>query len=149
MNMELSFDRAARRKERLAFVRSYAAWVKRTPNAEWSREQTVLIDSLMENARKIPLPPAVYLREGDGMETEFPKKTVTVQAPAARMLWIGRHCSELHNGHHLLFTGLSLPGTPGAWRQFFRISGAVPGYSRTVATLIRWSASGSRQIPGY
>ena len=32
--MELLFDREANEKERLAFVRSYAAWVKRTPNAK-------------------------------------------------------------------------------------------------------------------
>jgi len=67
-------DRAARRKERLAFVRSYAAWVKRTPNAEWSREQAVLIDSLMENARNIPLPPAVYLRRVTGWKQNSQKK---------------------------------------------------------------------------
>jgi len=62
MSMELSFDRTARRRERLAFVRSYAAWVKRTPNAEWSREQAVLIDSLLENARNMPLSSGVYLQ---------------------------------------------------------------------------------------
>ncbi|HNX16961.1 MAG TPA: hypothetical protein PKM50_01375 [Methanoregula sp.] len=64
--MELSFDRTAHKEERLAFVRSYAAWVKRTPNAEWSREQAVLIDSLMENARNIPLSPQVYLQRVTG-----------------------------------------------------------------------------------
>lgn len=60
--MELLFDRAARQRERLAFVRTYAAWVKRTPNAEWSRKQAVLIDSLMENARNMPLSSRVYLQ---------------------------------------------------------------------------------------
>jgi len=59
--MELAFDRQAARKERLAFVRSYAAWVKKTPNAEWSKNQAVLIDSLMENARNMPLSARVYL----------------------------------------------------------------------------------------
>ncbi len=62
MNMELTFDKNARRRERLAFVRSYAAWVKRTPNAEWSQEQADFINSLMENARNMPLPPDVYLQ---------------------------------------------------------------------------------------
>ncbi len=60
--MELAFDRTARRKERLAFDRWYAAWVQRTPNAEWSREQAVLIDSLLENARNMPLSSHVYLQ---------------------------------------------------------------------------------------
>jgi hypothetical protein len=59
--MELAFDRKAHTQERLAFVRSYAAWVKRTPNAEWSRQQAVLIDSFFENARNIPLSSQKYL----------------------------------------------------------------------------------------
>jgi len=40
--------------------------VKRTPNAEWSREQSVLIDSLLENARNMPLSPQVYLERVTG-----------------------------------------------------------------------------------
>jgi hypothetical protein len=32
--MELAFDKQANRKERLAFVRAYAAWVKRTPDRQ-------------------------------------------------------------------------------------------------------------------
>jgi len=62
MSMELLSDQNARRRERLAFVRTYAAWVKETPNAEWSRQQAELIDSLMENARNMPLPLQDYLR---------------------------------------------------------------------------------------
>jgi len=72
--MELSFDRTAHKEERLAFVRSYAAWVKRTSNAEWSREQAVLIDSLMENARNIPLSRHVYLQRVTGRRQSIPKK---------------------------------------------------------------------------
>jgi len=45
MNMELLFDREEHAKERLVFIRTYAAWVKRTPNAEWSRQQALLINS--------------------------------------------------------------------------------------------------------
>jgi hypothetical protein len=71
--MELSFDRTARMEERLAFVRSYAAWVKRTPNAEWSREQAVLIDSLMENARNMPLSCQVYLQRVTGWRQNLSK----------------------------------------------------------------------------
>jgi hypothetical protein len=59
--MELSFDRKTHREERLAFVRNYAAWVKRTPNIEWSRNQAALIDSFMINARNMPLSSQVYL----------------------------------------------------------------------------------------
>lgn len=59
--MEFSFDRKTRREERLAFVRNYAAWVKRTPNTEWSRTQAALIDSFMINARNMPLSSRVYL----------------------------------------------------------------------------------------
>ncbi|HDR72438.1 MAG TPA: hypothetical protein ENN85_00735 [Methanoculleus sp.] len=59
--MEFSFDREAHLEERRAFVRRYAAWVKRTPNREWSRAQAALIDSFMENARNMPLSPRVYL----------------------------------------------------------------------------------------
>jgi len=62
MSMELSFDKNARRRERLAFIRTYTAWVRRTPNAEWSREQAVLIDSLMENARNMPLSSSEYFQ---------------------------------------------------------------------------------------
>jgi len=59
--MELAFDRKSHREERLAFVRWYAAWVKRTPNREWSRQQAVLIDSYFENARNMPLSAREYL----------------------------------------------------------------------------------------
>jgi hypothetical protein len=61
MPLEFSFDREAHRRERLAFIREYAAWVKRSPNAEWSRKQGELIDSFMENARNMPLSSKVYL----------------------------------------------------------------------------------------
>jgi hypothetical protein len=84
--MELAFDRTARKEERLAFVRSYAAWVKRTPNAEWSREQAVLIDSLMENARNMPLSPQVYLQRVAGRKQSALKtgklRAITGPGPA-------------------------------------------------------------------
>ena len=64
--MELSFDKKAHLRERLSFVRHYAAWVKRTPDAEWSRQQALLIDSFMENARNMPLSKQEYLRIVDG-----------------------------------------------------------------------------------
>jgi hypothetical protein len=64
--MELSYDKKAHLQERLAFVRQYAAWVKRTPDAEWSRQQAILIDSLIENAQNMPLSKEAYLRIVDG-----------------------------------------------------------------------------------
>jgi hypothetical protein len=64
--MELAFDKEANRKERLAFVRTYAAWVKRTPNAEWSRQQAELIDSFFENAQNMPLSSREYLERVAG-----------------------------------------------------------------------------------
>jgi hypothetical protein len=64
--MELAFDKKSHTKERLAFVRSYAAWVKRTPNAEWSRQQAVLIDSFFLNGRNMPLSPREYLEKVAG-----------------------------------------------------------------------------------
>jgi len=48
-------------RERLAFVRAYAAWVRRTPNAEWSREQAILVNRFIENARNMPLHRDQYL----------------------------------------------------------------------------------------
>ena len=66
MSMELAYDKIANRKERLAFVRTYAAWVKRTANAEWSRQQAELIDSFVENARNMPLSSSEYLERVAG-----------------------------------------------------------------------------------
>jgi hypothetical protein len=62
MNMGFAPDRKARCRERLAFVREYAAWVRRTPNTEWSRQQAALVDSLLLNARNMPLTAGEYLR---------------------------------------------------------------------------------------
>lgn len=64
--MEFSFDREANVKERLAFLRSCAAWVKRTPNAEWSRQQAEPIDSFYENAKDMPISARVYLERVAG-----------------------------------------------------------------------------------
>ena len=75
MSMELVFDRAAHAQERLAFVRTYAAWVKRTPNAEWSRQQAVLIDSFFENARNMPLTPCEYLERVAGRKIVSHRET--------------------------------------------------------------------------
>jgi hypothetical protein len=75
--MELAFDRQVAKKERIAFVRSYAAWVKKTPNAEWSKKQAVLIDSLVENARNMPLSPRVYIERVAGTTRARRQKNTT------------------------------------------------------------------------
>ena len=77
MSMGFVPDRTARRKERLAFVREYAAWVRRMPNRKWSRQQAALIDSLLENAQNNPLPAGVYLRKIAGIRS-------TARNPARR-----------------------------------------------------------------
>jgi len=71
--MELAFDRKENEKERLAFVRSYAAWVKRTPNAEWSRQQAALVDSFVLNARNMPLTSREYLERVAGHTRGLPR----------------------------------------------------------------------------
>ena len=73
MSMELLFDREANAKERLASVRTYAAWVKRTPNAEWSRQQALLINSFFENARNMPLSPRDYIERVAGRK-KYPNR---------------------------------------------------------------------------
>jgi hypothetical protein len=72
-SMELSFDKKANLQERLAFVRQYAAWVKRTPDIEWSRQQAALVDSFIENARNMPLTREAYLRIVDRQKRNIPR----------------------------------------------------------------------------
>ena len=73
MNMELLFDRKRNEMERLSFVRNYALWVKRTPNAEWSRQQGALINSFIENARNMPLTSREYLERVAGQKRTEPR----------------------------------------------------------------------------
>ncbi len=72
MAAELSFDREACRKERLAFIRSYVAWVKRMPNAGWSREQAELVDRFYENGTNIPISSRVYTGRVTGRKRRVP-----------------------------------------------------------------------------
>ncbi len=39
-------------KERLRFVRFWADYVKKTPNREWSRQQNILINSVLKSANQ-------------------------------------------------------------------------------------------------
>ena len=60
--MELAADREKNRKERLTFIRFYAAWVRRVSNQEWSSQQAELINACMENAGNYALTREQYLR---------------------------------------------------------------------------------------
>lgn len=59
--MELMFDREQNRRERLSFVRTYAAWVRCVPNEVWSSHQAALIDSFLDNAKNYALSRSQYL----------------------------------------------------------------------------------------
>jgi hypothetical protein len=59
--MELAADREKNRKERLEFIRLYAAWVRRVSNREWSSQQAELINAFMENAGNYALTREQYL----------------------------------------------------------------------------------------
>lgn len=50
------------REERLNFVKYWAEYVRTHPDKEWSRQQNVLINSLMKNAKDSKLTPKEYLR---------------------------------------------------------------------------------------
>jgi hypothetical protein len=60
--MELLFDHEAHLQERPVSVLQYAAWVKRILRAELSHQQALLVDSLVENERHMPLSKEAYLR---------------------------------------------------------------------------------------
>jgi hypothetical protein len=45
--------------ERLWFVRYWANYIKATPNAEWSRQQALLINSVLKSSNKDP---TLYMR---------------------------------------------------------------------------------------
>jgi len=59
--MELAIDREKNRLERLKFIRSYAAWVLRVSNREWSSQQAELVNAFMENAGNYALSHEQYL----------------------------------------------------------------------------------------
>lgn len=41
---ELAEEMDRNRRQRLDFVRQYAAWLKQTPNKKWSSQQNLLLD---------------------------------------------------------------------------------------------------------
>jgi len=50
------------REERLNFVKYWAEYVRTHPDKEWSRQQNVLINSLMKNAKNSKLSSKEYLK---------------------------------------------------------------------------------------
>ena len=48
--------------QRLEFTRFYARWVRAVPNEVWSKQQAMLIDSLIENAKNLMLSAEEYLK---------------------------------------------------------------------------------------
>ncbi len=68
--------------QRLEFVRFYAGWVKSMPNEVWSKQQAMLINSMMENAKNFMLSGEVYLeskekRKGKRFWVRFDKAEET------------------------------------------------------------------------
>jgi len=49
-------------KDRMWFVKYWANYVKTHSDKEWSRQQNVLINSLMQNAKNSKLTPRQYLK---------------------------------------------------------------------------------------
>ena len=50
------------KEERMNFVKYWADYVKTHSDKEWSRQQNILINSLMENAKNSKLTPQQYLK---------------------------------------------------------------------------------------
>jgi len=50
------------KEERLNFVKYWANYVKTHSDKEWSRQQNILINSIMLNAKNSKLTPKQYLR---------------------------------------------------------------------------------------
>ncbi len=48
---ELEEKKERNRKERLQFIELHVAWLKRTPNAVWSKQQAAFIDSVLVRER--------------------------------------------------------------------------------------------------
>ncbi len=50
------------REERMNFVEYWADYVRTHPDKEWSRQQNILINSLMQNAKNLKMSPKEYLK---------------------------------------------------------------------------------------
>ena len=49
------------REDRMNFVEYWADYVRTHPDKDWSRQQKILIDSQIKNARQLKLTPKEYL----------------------------------------------------------------------------------------
>jgi len=49
-------------KDRMWFVKFWAKYVRTHPDKEWSRQQNIIINSQIKNARSIRLSPKQYLK---------------------------------------------------------------------------------------
>ena len=49
-------------QDRMWFVEYWANYVKTHPDKEWSRQQNILINSMMKNAKNSKLTPKQYLK---------------------------------------------------------------------------------------
>jgi len=49
-------------KDRMWFVKFWAQYVRTHPDKEWSRQQNIIINSQIKNARSIRLSPKQYLK---------------------------------------------------------------------------------------
>jgi len=58
----MKFDRKANARERMKFVRLWAEYVRTHPDRDWSGQQKILIDSMMQSARSWKWKPEDYLR---------------------------------------------------------------------------------------
>ena len=49
-------------KSRMNFVKYWADYVKKSPDRVWSKQQNILINSQIQNARQAKLKPKEYLK---------------------------------------------------------------------------------------
>ncbi len=64
---ELREDVKKNRQERLWFVNYWAEYVKTHPDKDWSKQQNVLINSMMQNSKNYPLTKEQYLEIKEGL----------------------------------------------------------------------------------
>jgi hypothetical protein len=60
--MERLIPGKTNKQDRLNFVKYWADYVRTHPDKEWSRQQNILINSIMQNAKNSKLTPKQYLK---------------------------------------------------------------------------------------
>lgn len=65
LDLKKQFDREENFRQRLEFVHFWAAYVKRTPNAVWSKQHTEFINAVLRNANQDR---ELYMRIREKME---------------------------------------------------------------------------------